>query len=291
MVKRILLALALLVATAPVAQGNVYPPDVPLRFATYNIHAGAGADNVFDLDRTAATLKALDADVIGLEEVDVHWGVRSEWRDVATELSQRLGMWVTFAPIYDFDPPSPGAPRRQYGLALLSRYPIVASENHDLTRLSTQDPNPVPKPMPGFLEAVVEAEGATTHVYVTHLDYRSDPALRRTEVDETLQILSQDLPGSNQVLLGDFNASPEAPELSRLWTTLTDAWAVAPVKSGLPLTFPAFDPVKRIDFVTVASGIEVVGARIPDDPALLAASDHRPVVADVMLDRGWRPAP
>jgi hypothetical protein len=51
--------------------------------------------------------------------------------------------------------------------------------------------------------------------------------------------------------------------------------------------------VKRIlaAFVTVAAGIDVRAAAIPDDPALLAASDHRPVLADVMLDRGWRPAP
>ncbi|MFD2081642.1 hypothetical protein SAMN05421678_12849 [Actinopolymorpha cephalotaxi] len=50
---------------------------VQLRVATYNIHAGLGQDNVFDLDRTAATIRALDADLIGLQEVDVHWGARS----------------------------------------------------------------------------------------------------------------------------------------------------------------------------------------------------------------------
>lgn len=34
---------------------------------TYNIHAGHG-----DIDRTAATIRALSPDIVGLEEVDVH---------------------------------------------------------------------------------------------------------------------------------------------------------------------------------------------------------------------------
>lgn len=63
------------------AAGHGPGPSVPLRVATYNIHAGAGTDNVFDLDRQVAALRALDADVIGLQEVDVRWGDRSEWRD------------------------------------------------------------------------------------------------------------------------------------------------------------------------------------------------------------------
>jgi endonuclease/exonuclease/phosphatase family metal-dependent hydrolase len=283
-------ALLLLAVAAPVAKGNE-SPDVRLRVATYNIHAGAGHDNVFDLDRTSRTLQSFDADVIGLQEVDVHWSARSEWRDLITELAQRLGMRAAFAPIYDFDPLNPGEPRRQYGLALLSRYPILSVQNHDLTRLSTQDPNPVPTPMPGFLEAVVEAEGAWTHVYVTHLDYRADPELRRIEVDETLEILAADRPGANQILVGDFNAPPDAPELARLWPVLTDAWAAAPDTSGQPLTYPTVNPTKRIDYVTVSRGVEVLRAHVPDDPTLLAASDHRPVVADLSLNRGWRNIP
>jgi endonuclease/exonuclease/phosphatase family metal-dependent hydrolase len=249
-------------------------------------HAGAGHDNVFDLDRTEATLRALDADVIGLQEVDVHWGARSEWRDLITELANRLGMRAGFAPIYDFDPPAPGQPRRQYGLAVLSRAPILSVQNHDLTRLSTQDPEAGPMPMPGFLEAVIQADGARLHFYVTHLDYRADPTLRRIEVDETLDLLAQDPADANQVLAGDLNAEPQAPELSRLWPVMTDAWTAAPRTSGNPLTYPAQAPVKRIDFVTVSEGVGVLGAEVPADPALVAASDHRPVVADLTLARG-----
>jgi beta-glucosidase-like glycosyl hydrolase/endonuclease/exonuclease/phosphatase family metal-dependent hydrolase len=260
-------------------------PGARVRVATYNIHAGAGEDNAFDLDRTARAIAALNADVVGLQEVDVHWGERSQWRDVAAELAQRLGMYSAFAPIYDFDPPSPGAPRRQYGIAVLSKYPILRSENHLLTRLSTQDPNPVPTPMPGFLEAELRVGDDRVHTYVTHLDYRSDPSVRRTQVDETLAELATDPHSDPQLLLGDLNATPDAPELARLWTGVRDAWMVAGTTTGGPLTYPAVQPQKRIDYVTVSSGTRVDSAAVPDDPALVAASDHRPVVAELVISR------
>lgn len=248
---------------------------VPLRVATYNIHAGAGMDEVFDLDRQTEQLRALDADVIGLQEVDAHWGARSEWRDLAGELARRLHMRVSFAPIYSLDPVTPGEPRREYGVAVLSRYRIISAENHEITRLSTQDPNPVPAPAPGFAEVVLRVQGLPVHVYVTHLDYRPDPSVRIAQIADTRRIMAQDR-GGRQILLGDFNAEPDAPELAPLWQELTDADPGAP-------TFPAQDPVKRIDFVAVSkSGAGAV--RVRDGAvAETLASDHRPVVADLEL--------
>ncbi|MFD4022473.1 endonuclease/exonuclease/phosphatase family protein [Streptomyces sp. NPDC058576] len=244
---------------------------LPLRVATYNIHAGAGMDGVFDLDRQTAELRSLKADVIGLQEVDRHWGARSEWRDLAGELARRLRMHVSFAPIYSLDPAEPGGPRAEYGVAVLSRHRIVSAENHEITRLSTQDPNPVPAPAPGFGEVVVRVRGLPVHVYVTHLDYRPDPAVRVAQVADTRRIMAQDR--GPKILLGDFNAEPAAPELAPLWQELTDADPGAP-------TFPAQDPVKRIDFVAVSKGGTTVRkAWVPGS----VASDHRPVVADLLL--------
>ncbi|MEV5655669.1 endonuclease/exonuclease/phosphatase family protein [Streptomyces sp. NPDC052291] len=261
------------------AAGHGPGPSVPLRVATYNIHAGAGMDNVFDLDRQAAALRALDADVIGLQEVDVRWGDRSEWRDLAAELGRRLRMHVSFAPIYSLDPVEEGGPRREFGVAVLSRYRIVSAENHDLTRLSTQDPNPVPAPAPGFGEVVLEVRGLPVHVYATHLDYRADPSVRVAQVADTRRIMAQDQRAERrpvrQILLGDFNAPPTAPELAPLWKELT---AIEP---GGP-TYPAQDPVQRIDYVAVSKNtVRVRSAAVAET----LASDHRPVVADLSLRR------
>ncbi|MGP3924596.1 endonuclease/exonuclease/phosphatase family protein [Streptomyces sp. 8N616] len=288
-IAQLLLAAGVLSAmTAPPAAhaADVREPPVdgryaPLRVATYNIHAGAGYDQVFDIQRTAQAIRALDADVIGLQEVDVHWGERSEWRDLARELARSLGMRIYFAPIYSLDPPAPGAPRREYGVAMLSRFSILSTTNHEITRLSTQDPNPVPAPAPGFGEAVVRAHGVNVHVYATHLDYRTDPAVRRAQVADTRRIMAEDCDRRGrcprQVLVGDFNAEPEAAELAPLWERLTDA---APRDGGL--TYPAKDPLKRIDYVTVSDGIRVRDAAV----AGTLASDHRPLVADLLVRRG-----
>lgn len=254
-----------------------------LRVATYNIHYGAGSDGVFDLDRTAAALEALDADIIGLQEVDVHWSGRSEWRDTISELGGILDMHPVFAPIYSLDPVEPGQPRREFGVALLSKFPVLSSWNHDLTRLSTQDPDPEPRPAPGFLEALIHVDGRPVHAYVTHLDYRSDPSVRKAQVADTLDILDDDPQHAAQILLGDFNAPPEAPELSDLWTAVDDAWRVAEKTSDNSLTYPAIDPVKRIDYVTVSHNLRVDSAVVPSAPDVVAASDHRPVVAELLL--------
>jgi endonuclease/exonuclease/phosphatase family metal-dependent hydrolase len=270
------------------AQGR--PDTVTLRVASYNIHAGAGEDNVFDLERTAAQIAGLHADVVGLQEVDVHWGARSQWRDTLQELGSRLHMRVAFAPVYDLDPPAAGRPRRQYGVALLSRHPIVARENHEITRLSTQVAGSSPAQAPGFLEAVVQIGGARTHVYVTHLDYRGDPSVRRLQVADTRRILAQDPPGAAQLLLGDLNAEPAAPELAPLWQSVRDVWAHAPARFGTGLTYPAAAATKRIDYVTTSPDIAAVAVPVAltvpaGDGQMPAgmASDHRPVVATVRV--------
>ncbi|MEV6316782.1 endonuclease/exonuclease/phosphatase family protein [Streptomyces sp. NPDC051776] len=254
---------------------------VRMRIASYNIHSGIGSDRVFDVRRTAEAIRSLDADVIGLQEVDVHWDARSEWRDLGRELADLLGMQLYFAPIYSLDPPAAGQPRREFGVAVLSRFPMVSTTNHEITRLSTQDPNPEPAPAPGFGEAVVRTRGVDVHVYSTHLDYRGDPSVRKLQVADTRRIMAEDCDSRGrcprQVLVGDFNAEPGAPELEPLWNELTDA---VPDLGGP--TFPAKDPVKRIDYVTVSEGVGLRSSVVHET----LASDHRPVVAGVTMRRG-----
>lgn len=280
-----LLALLLLVTLIPALSARNATagatPAVALRVLSFNMHTGIGTDGRLDLAATARFIRHSGADVIGLQEVDVHWSARSEFRDQAADLAASLNMRVFFAPIYDLPPPADGQPRRQYGVAVLSRYPIVHAENHWITRLSTQDPNPVPRPAPGFPEVVVLVRGAPVHVYVTHLDYRPDPTVRAMQVADMLEILDRDRHGATQLLLGDFNAEPDAPELAPLWTRLRDAWCAG---TGTGLTYPAGVPVKRIDYVTVSGRAYVRHAEVP----ATLVSDHRPVLADLLVWRGHR---
>ncbi|HYO35746.1 MAG TPA: endonuclease, partial [Geodermatophilus sp.] len=76
------------VGTRP-APGPDQPP-VPVRLVTFNTHHGVGADGRHDLPRLATVLAAADADLICLQEVDRHFGGRSEDVDQALLLSRAL---------------------------------------------------------------------------------------------------------------------------------------------------------------------------------------------------------
>ena len=55
-------------------------------------------------------------------------------------------------------------------------------------------------------------------------------------------------------------------------------------------TFPASDPRERIDLVLVDPRITVTGYQVVDTPVARRASDHLPVVADLLLSAGSRPS-
>lgn len=244
---------------------------VPLRAMTYNIRSGNG-----DLSGTAQAIRSSAPDIVGLQEVDVHWADRSHFVDQAAALGQQLQMEVRFARIYRLPGVGPRDPPREFGVALLSKFHILEWSNHVITRLSTQDSNPVPAPSPGFLEATIDVHGTRVRVFDTHLDYRSDPRVRERQVTDMLSCIGET--SQPTMLFGDLNAPPTAPEIQPLLQRLHDTW---PESAGLGLTDPADEPRQRIDYVLVSRHFRVISARVP----ATLASDHRPVVVDLELAR------
>jgi endonuclease/exonuclease/phosphatase family metal-dependent hydrolase len=241
----------------------------PLRVMTYNIHSGQG-----NLAATADAIRALSPDLVALQEVDVHWSERSSFADQAAALGDLLKMQVVFAPIYQLAPINPGDARREFGVALLSKLPVVGFTNHSITRLSTQEKNPEPSAMPGLLEATIDVHGTIVRVFNTHLDFRADPAVRAQQVAEMLGYIGRSaLP---TILFGDLNATPDAAELQPLLARLDDTW---PSSSGPGFTYPADDPRKRIDYVLVSRHFRVRSAAVP----AALASDHRPFAVELTI--------
>jgi endonuclease/exonuclease/phosphatase family metal-dependent hydrolase len=238
---------------------------------TYNIRAGNG-----DLQRTAETIRRLTPDIVGLQEVDVNWSERSSFVDQARSLGELLGMQVRFAPIYTLPGADSTKPERRYGVAVLSKYPIVRWRNDTLTRLSTIVRDPAPARGPGLLDATIDINGVAVRLLNTHLDYRSDPRVRTKQAEEMLGYIG-DYSGPTLVL-GDLNATPDAPELQPLLQRFRDSWQS---KSEPGFTFPAGQPVKRIDYVLTSTHFRVRSASVP----VTEASDHRPVVVDLLLGR------
>jgi len=261
--RRLLLALAVLAsATFALATPAAATPPRTLTVLSFNIHHAAGEDGVFDLDRLADEIRRTHADVIGLQEVDRHYGERSEWTDEPAELASRLGMHVVYGANLDLEPPAAGQPRRQYGTAILSRYPILEWRN---TLLPKGKPAEEQR---GLLEAVVNVRGVKVRAMTTHLQHDSaDSRLLQAKVVADAVVAAKE----PVVLTGDLNAIPTAPEVTALTAHLRDG--------GNAFTYPADVPTARIDYV-LTNGLPLFSKVLPT-----AASDHRPVLSALVV---WR---
>ena len=241
-----------------------------LRLLSYNIHSGVGMDGALDLGRIADVIAASGADVVALQEVDRFRREQSRFEDQPGVLAERLGMHLAYAANLDDEPPHPGAPRAQYGTALLSRLPFDSSTNTLLPCFEGSEQR-------GLLEAVVTVDdagvgGRSLRVLGTHLQWDSER--ERTRQAEAIVATLDDRP---TVLLGDLNTSPGSPAYRLLATRLEDAWTVAGTGDGH--TFDAELPPRRIDYVWVGGGVRAVAAQVLPS----VASDHAALRVEVRL--------
>lgn len=237
---------------------------VTLRVAAYNVRHGAGMDDRVDLTRAADVLRALDADVITLQEIDR--GVeRTGGVDQATLLGEMLGMQAHFG---DFMPYQGGA----YGMAVLSRLPVVGVRNIRLP--DGEEPR-------SALEVQVVAgdaggAGEPRVVSVVGIHLYMTPEERLAQAD-TLSARLEDVEHP-VVLAGDFNSRRGDIVLR----SLVDAGWLVLDKEGPSDTYPADVPAREIDFVMLRPGaaFEVVEHRVVDERE---ASDHRPLFVVLRL--------
>jgi endonuclease/exonuclease/phosphatase family metal-dependent hydrolase len=260
------------------APGPDQPP-IPVRLITFNIHHGVGDDGRHDLARLAQVLAAADADVICLQEVDRHFGDRSENVDQGLLLARALDMQLAWGPAMD-EPRPDGRPRGEYGNALLSRLPILISDVHRLP--GGGEPR-------SALRTMIELDGGALWVTNTHLSRKS--ADRGTQVAALADLHTA--PMVTGIVVGDFNTSPDAPELAPLRPQFVDAWELANERDDRAgwrfwqhdegNTHPARSPHRRIDQAWVTAGVAVAAARVLDGAG---ASDHLPLVVDLEVPSG-----
>jgi endonuclease/exonuclease/phosphatase family metal-dependent hydrolase len=263
LIKWLIFFLALAGLTVPSAHAP--PPSSlkkTLRVMTYNIHVGVGVDKKLDLQRIADVINRERPDLVGLQEVDR--GVkRTEGKDEIVELAKLTRMDYAFGHNLDYQ-------GGQYGVAILSRF-LIQKIDHQKYQ------NRVEAERRGMLRVEVEIEGRPINFVTTHLDYQTSEG-RLFEAEQLLRIVND--VKDPLIVAGDFNDEPAGNTFKLLLGGFEDVWSASRAK-GNGLSYPADNPVKRIDYIFYrrSSGVRAKKAWVVNT----LASDHLPVVVELEI--------
>ena len=275
-----------------------------LRVATINVWNKAGPW-LARLPLIRRELERLQPDVVGLQEVlrfrpdDAGDVPLSTSNDQATEIADGLGFQLAYSVASDY------GNGLKFGNAVLSRYPIVHEQSFQLPGIESGETR-------SLLYAMCQTPHGSLPVFVTHLNWKfHHGAVRQRQVafiaERIAELSPIDGPHLPPVLLGDFNAAPDADEI-RFLTGLcalggktvyfADAWVFAGQGPGHTYdrqndyAAKAREPSRRIDYIFVRGPDrqfrgEPMHAELAFDAAeqgatsLVWPSDHFGVVADI----------
>lgn len=225
-----------------------------VRVLTWNVHGGVGLDGVRDFSRIVDHVVAIDPDIVALQEVDSRdrGGRASPMRIIEDRLGQRGISASTLT-----------APDGEYGQVLLSRWPLIDAETHDLS-VGSYEPRRA-------ISAVARTPGGELCVVAAHLGLRFGE--RRQQVTTLRRTVSGERP---TLLMGDFNdwfryRSAQA----QLETCFDDYTRLR--------TYPARVPVFALDRIFCRPSGLLKSARTITSAPLL--SDHLPLLAELQLGR------
>lgn len=230
-----------------------------LKFATWNIHSGVGADKRFDLERMAAVVTAIDADVIGLQEVG--WHRKNHQRvDHFAFLRDHTNYRVVEGLVRD-------PLRTHFGNALLTRLPLGETRWIDL-----KVKGHVPR-----AALLVELHLAATPIWVAVAHFGLAAWEREWQAQLLIDVMAKDnrLPKPT-ALLGDFNFLRARTRASKILSSQF------PTVARLP-TFPVRTPRLSLDRIYLSPHWEMTDAQVYREGGALQASDHLPLVAEARL--------
>ena len=235
-----------------------------LRVATYNVHKCRGLDQRTSLERIAAVIAELDADVVAIQEIlDVKTG-KPEFDQARGVLGALDGYYSCFGEnrtLY-------GGP---YGNMTLSRFPIEVCENYDLTWRHRE--------RRGCLRSDIQlANDAVLHLFNVHLGTSFRERRHQGCRLLTEEVLNRREYLGPRIIVGDFNE----------WTRglasklMGNAFQSIEPKKFLRYarTYPGVFPVLHLDHFYYDSHLTLRHFRLHRSRKALIASDHLPLVAD-----------
>lgn len=239
-----------------------------LRLLTWNIHKGiGGVDRRYDIVRVVELIRALDADVLLLQEVSEDMP-RSKFHDQAELLSEALGMpHLAYHRQHRF---SMGG----YGNAILSRWPLSDVHEVDLTIGARKKR--------GVLQARMRVrlpndETRSVVLHNMHLGLAGSERARQLERFLASTAFRRLHHGTPVVLAGDLND---------LWGSLGPRFLIPAgfQRAGnLANTFPAVFPMRPLDGIFVRGDVRVHATHTCRTQLARQASDHLPLVAELDL--------
>jgi len=232
-----------------------------LRVATYNVHRCRGLDGRTNPARTAEVIRAIDADVVAMQEVI---GAGPSSAGHAEELGALLGMGWVMGPVRQLR----GC---QFGNVVLSRLPIREHAQYDLS-WKTCEPR-------GCQRVDIQVGSHTLHLYNVHLGTAF--LERRHQAGRLSAIVHDRRVGRPKVVLGDFNEWMRGLATQMLSERLQSIDLRAHLRRRR--TYPGVFPVLHLDHIYYEGQVDVTRVELPRTRLSLMASDHLPLVAELKI--------
>jgi len=237
-----------------------------LTVLTLNVHKGFTLFNRrFILPELREAVRATGADLVFLQEVhgshQQHARHHPGWPEAPQYEFLADSMWPQFAygrnAVY---------PHGDHGNALLSKFPIAAYDNRDVSIHGNEQR--------GLLHCRLEVPGhAQVHAVCVHLGLRE--AHRQRQVRLLLELLDSLPPEAPVIVAGDFNDWRLKAD-AVLGEHLVEAFG-SPARS-----FPARLPLLRLDRIYLRNA-QASSAQVLSSYPWSHLSDHAPLVAEVSL--------
>ncbi|MBN1370304.1 MAG: endonuclease/exonuclease/phosphatase family protein [Dehalococcoidaceae bacterium] len=234
--------------------------DTGIKVMSYNLHNGFDTRGYLGLEELAANIELHSPDILALQEISRGWLISGRV-DMLGWLSQRLGMHYVYG--------ATAGPL--WGNAILSRYEITEWVNIPLPSEGLAIER-------GFISAQIKIdEGKYVNVLATHFHHISgDSAIRQQQAEALLDYWNRT---ESTVIMGDLNASPDAPEIQMFKDAgLIDVLSI--IEPPPAYTFHANEPYERIDYIWTSPEMEVQDILVHPS----TASDHLSIMATIFPD-------
>ncbi|MFC7548393.1 endonuclease/exonuclease/phosphatase family protein [Plantactinospora sp. GCM10030261] len=229
-----------------------------LRVMSYNVHSQRD-----DLAALAAAVRALAPDVVLVQEAPR----RFRWRHGCAALAERLGMVVAVGGLPALGNLVLTTLRVRVHRTWTTRFPLTPGRHLRGAAFAECSVGPAPDGSTVSRFVVVGS-----HLSLDPVERSSQAGLLRAELADV------ELP----VIIGaDVNERPDGAA----WRTMADGLVDTAVAAGRAdvLTFPCPTADRRIDAIFVDPRVQVVDCQVPDTEQIRRASDHYPVLADLLL--------